>query len=177
MWCVNSAPYCRFRENISADDDEDVVSCLLLSDATGRSRSHWELGVTDVLSRLRFSDTWRFHHARRESICLSSGEICPVANTAVGIARKAWIKQGPLHASLASQPPNTIIHFYQGFFSQHQLQRCKIDRQGVNREGERKWREREREREEEKKKSPSIKAELQEQIAAPAQLFKGTDDK
>lgn len=47
-----------------------------------------------------------------ESICLSSGEICPVANTVLGIARKARIKPGPLHASLVLAT-NKIIHFYQ----------------------------------------------------------------
>lgn len=56
-------------------------SCLLMNDATGCFRSHSELSVTDVLSRLGFSDTWRFPNALGESICLFSGEICPVANT------------------------------------------------------------------------------------------------
>lgn len=85
-----------------------------------------------------------------ESICPSSGEICPVANTTVGIARKAWIKQGLLHASLVLLT-NKIIHFFIKSlsyisYSSIRLGQDKLSQRGGKGEEEEK---REREREEE----------------------------
>lgn len=71
-----------------------------------------------------------------ESICPSSGEICPVANTTVGIARKAWIKQGLLHASLVLLT-NKIIHFLSSLFLTSATARSDWDKIHYHREGER----------------------------------------
>lgn len=85
-----------------------------------------------------------------ESICPSSGEICPVANTTVGIARKAWIKQGLLHASLVLLT-NKIIHFLWSHFLTSAAALSDWDKINYHRERERERGEekREREREEE----------------------------
>lgn len=92
-----------------------------------------------------------------ESICPSSGEICPVANTTVGIARKAWIKQGLLHASLVLLT-NKIIHFLSSHFLTSATALSDWDKINYHREGERE-RGRRSEREKGRKKSPSINAE------------------
>lgn len=92
-----------------------------------------------------------------ESICPSSGEICPVANTTVGIARKAWIKQGLLHASLVLLT-NKIIHFLSSHFLTSATALSDWGKINYHREGERERRRRS-EREKGRKKSPSINAE------------------
>lgn len=83
---------------------------LYMYDAPGCFRSSSELSMTDVLSRLRFSDTWRFDNAQRGgSICLSSGEICPVANTRH--RTQSPDKTGSSAHQLSLRETNKINHF------------------------------------------------------------------
>lgn len=115
--------------------------------------------------------------------------VCPVVKSVLwlilGIARKARIKQGLLHASLAL-PTNTIIHFYQVCALSFSIS-CSSVRQGKDWQAPSERTEggnEDRMRAGERKKSPSINAEctafkcepfFQEQIAALAELFKGSD--
>lgn len=116
--------------------------------------------------------------------------VCPVVKFVLwlilGIARKARIKRGLLHASL-TLPTNKIIHFYQVCALSFSIS-CSSVRQGKDWQAPSERTERgneDRMREGERKKSPSMNAEcrafkcepfFQEQIAALAELFKGPDD-